>query len=359
MAAKLLKKLKPVSAFPLIFLKKNQNLFSILLAVVATLLCSRLFESKDEVSELETSNYHEKNLNVPKYWHVCEAEWNENGHLRTMDRVFERLGFDFVNASNGDDWDVMWGFEYPFDKESELFDPLYENKWKHHQRLNHFPGNGHLTSKKSMTTENRDLKFIMPTFNGKSVVEFEEYVEENPEKKFVEKNIFDRGVKVIDKSKIDFNDTEKIYQVFMDKPMLIDDRAFDMGVYALISSVNPLRVYRYDSEILMRFCPDPYYPFNASNVDQYVIYESHLQYDELPSFQKYDKVLGYSLKHIFENHLREKGLDPKKLWKQVDEIMATLTARMEPRFIYWVGVDLNDNKFSNNFSNCSILRHKD
>jgi tubulin monoglycylase TTLL15 len=270
----------------------------------------------------------------PKYWHVCTASWNRNGHLRTMDRVFNRLGFEFVNASEGDDWDVLWGFEYPFDHATTLFDPLFNQPWKDHQRINHIPGNGHITVKGIMTTENQDLDFIMPTFDEREL--FEKYVEKNPDKKFVQKNIYDRGVKVIEKNEIDFSVEDKIYQVFMDKPMLIDGRAFDMGVYALISSVNPLRVYRYESEMLMRFCPDPYYPFNASNVDQYVIYESHQQYDQLPSFQKYNKKLGYSLKHIFEDYLRENGHNPADLWKQVDEIMATMISRTEKKFMYWV-----------------------
>jgi tubulin monoglycylase TTLL15 len=184
-----------------------------------------------------------------------------------------------------------------------------------------------------LTTENQDLEFILPTFESESIAEFEEFVQENQEKKFVEKNIWNRGVKVIDKEKIDFKSEDKIYQVFMDKPMLIDDRAFDMGIYVLISSINPLRVYRYDSEMLMRFCPEPYYPFNASNVNQYVIFENHKHYSELPSFKKYADNFGYSLKHIYENYLREKRLEPSKMWKQIDEIIATVIARNEDYFV--------------------------
>jgi hypothetical protein len=47
----------------------------------------------------------------PKYWSYFKATWNPNGNLRTMNRVFERLDYEFVNGSKGDDWDVLWSLE--------------------------------------------------------------------------------------------------------------------------------------------------------------------------------------------------------------------------------------------------------
>jgi tubulin monoglycylase TTLL15 len=46
---------------------------------------------------------------------------------------------------------------------------------------------------------------------------------------------------------------------------------FDVGIYTVITSVSPLRVYVFDGEALLRFCPEDYYPFVPSNVDKYVI----------------------------------------------------------------------------------------
>ena len=184
-----------------------------------------------------------------------------------------------------------------------------------------------------LTTDNYDLDFILPTFDNYMEAEFREFVERNPNSKFVEKSIWNRGVKVIEKDKIQINSSDEImYQVFMDKPMLIDDRAFDIGVYVLISSINPLRVYRYEDEMLMRFCPEPYYPFNDSNVDQYVIYENHKHYSELPSFKQYDARFGYSLKHIYEDFLQEKGYNVEEFWDQVDGIISTVVVRHDEFF---------------------------
>ena len=47
-------------------------------------------------------------------------------------------------------------------------------------------------------------------------------------------------------------------------------RKFDIGLYVTMTSVNPLRVYQLD-EVLIRFCPKDYYPFNSTDLDSYVV----------------------------------------------------------------------------------------
>ena len=100
----------------------------------------------------------------PKYWGVCLWNWNKNGNLRTMNRVFGRLGYVAVNGSEGDDWDILWSIEYP-NMDHEIHKPLYSQPLKMHQRVNHFLGMGFITSKSFMTTRNRDIKYILPGFS--------------------------------------------------------------------------------------------------------------------------------------------------------------------------------------------------
>jgi hypothetical protein len=123
-------------------------------------------------------------------------------------------------------------FRYPFDPSlTELYDPLHDHPLKAHQKVNHFPGIGALADKSFLSTRHRDLKYILPGFGALQKDEFRDYVTKNPKRKFVQKFIQNRGVKIVDKSEIDFNVNYKFYQAFMDNPMLIDGRAFDMGVY--------------------------------------------------------------------------------------------------------------------------------
>ena len=48
-------------------------------------------------------------------------------------------------------------------------------------------------------------------------------------------------------------------------------RKFDIGIYVTLTSINPLRVYMYNSDVLLRFCAHDYYPFDAKNIHSYVV----------------------------------------------------------------------------------------
>lgn len=269
-----------------------------------------------------------------KYWGVCLFEWNENGNLRTMNRVFDRLNFVPVNALEGDDWDVLWSIEYPFDVNvRKNFEPIYK-QLKPHQRINHIVGISHMTAKYFMNTRNQDFDFLMKSFKfPNDIGRFKDFAAANPHKSFVHKNLDNRGVRVVTREEVDFETDELFYQEFMDKPFLIDDRTFDLGVFVLISSINPLRIYRYDTEILLRFCPEPYYPFNPKNIEQYVIYETHKHFYDMPSLNPQHAKFGYSFKDVLADHLERRGYSFEALQARTDEVILKLILRLEPSFV--------------------------
>ena len=41
-------------------------------------------------------------------------------------------------------------------------------------------------------------------------------------------------------------------QQYVDKPLLIDERKFDIGIYTIVTSLDPLRIYVVDHEFLLR-----------------------------------------------------------------------------------------------------------
>jgi len=65
------------------------------------------------------------------------------GHVIT---VFNRLGYTMVGP--GEDWDVMWSHEYPF---NALPQEMWSNL-KPQQKVNHFPGSGCFTYKSQLAT---------------------------------------------------------------------------------------------------------------------------------------------------------------------------------------------------------------
>jgi tubulin monoglycylase TTLL15 len=162
---------------------------------------------------------------------------------------------------------------------------------------------------------------------------FNEYVNANPNSVFVEKNYGNRGVKIVKLNEIKFDESEKIYQKFIDNPFLIDGHAFDLGIYVLITSINPLRVYRYDQEIFVRFCPEEFYPFELNDTDKYVVAGNHLPAHELESFEELYEDYGYSLKKIFEYTIKNKGFDVEKLWSKIEDAIVSIVLQNEQKFI--------------------------
>lgn len=82
------------------------------------------------------------------------------------------------------------------------------------------------------------------------------------------------------------NFSEKIF-------LLIDGYRFDFGVFFRVSSVDPLRIYRYKGDVTSRFSSE------SLRLAKYFRETSVL---EIPSLSKYIKV-GYSIKNAMEVHL--------------------------------------------------------
>lgn len=315
--------------------RNNNQLLTLAAALILGVLASFLGKLFMEppiavVEETKIAKHH----NPLKYWGVCIDQWNQYGNLRSMNRVFERLDYEFVNASNGDDWDVLWAIEF-YDQWSkpEIFDPVFK-PLKPHQLINHIPGMNYIASKKFMNTNNQEFAFILRSFDFPDMItEFQAYRAENSGKKFIEKNFDNRGVKVVDIEDINFDSSEKFYQEFMDKPLLIDERTFDLGIFVLISSIDPLRIYRYNQEVLLRFCPEPYYPFDAANIEKYVVYETHKHFFEMPSLNFYFDKFGFSFKLAFEDHLQRRGHDVELLQQRIDDAIVKLVLKNEHYFI--------------------------
>lgn len=77
-------------------------------------------------------------------------------------------------------------------------------------------------------------------------------IKKHPLKKFVQKSNDHRGIKIETLKTLDLNSNGSFVQEYIDKPFLVDGYKFDIGVYTAITSLDPLRVYTYDGDILFR-----------------------------------------------------------------------------------------------------------
>ncbi|EAU76858.1 AGAP004427-PA [Anopheles gambiae str. PEST] len=196
----------------------------------------------------------------PKYWVFGRNP--TGGHLLHVHNVLQRLGID-QTSNDTTDWDLLWAHDYPFRK-------LNLQRMKRHQLVNHFPGSGYITNKVDLSTTK--LQYIPAAFKlPAEMTQFREYAKTNPHKQFVQKHNQHRHIQIKRTDEIDFSNNDTFIQEFIDDPLLVDGYKFDIGVYTVITSIDPLRVYIYKGDILFRYCPVPYHPFNASDVDKYIV----------------------------------------------------------------------------------------
>lgn len=117
----------------------------------------------------------------------------------------------------------------------------------------------------------------------------------------------------------------RFVQEFIPNPYLIDGHAFDVGVYVLITSIEPLRIYRWKRDILLRFCLEQFHPFHPETVDRYVVSEAHLPFWKMPSLENASEIFGFSAIDALNFHLKDMGQDVDTLWEQIDDAIISIT----------------------------------
>jgi len=253
------------------------------------------------------------------------AKHADAGHLVHVFDVFNVYGYTRRPFDEKVDWNVIWAHEYPF---KTYADKITFSRLKPHQRVNHFPGIGFITNKIDLAVSN--VKYIPPAFQLPSEKsKFLEFARNYPDKVFVQKQNNHRGIKIKAMKEIDFNVTGTFIQEYINNPLLIDGYKFDIGVYTIITSVDPLRVYMYNGDILFRFCREKYHPFDPSNTEKYVIGDDYLPTWNVPSLKKYYVDQGASMKESVESHLKTLGKNPSKIWEKVEDAIRIVCLEKE------------------------------
>ncbi|KAJ7384746.1 Tubulin-tyrosine ligase [Desmophyllum pertusum] len=227
-----------------------------------------------------------------------------SGYLKHVIAVFSRVGYTRTEMRNRL-FDVMWAHDYPFG--GELKDML--QTLEPHQKINHFPGSGFITNKVSLAVNH--FQFIPPAF----------VIPKNTDK-FLEE------VKTIPR-----NCGWKRATITEEYTSKLQKRKFDIGIYTVLTSIDPLRVYVYDQEVLIRFCEKDYYPFDADVEQKYVVEDSYTQPWELPSLRELWNKGKYSRKMLLNAYLKQQGKDVNKMWNDAYRAIAEVYLRKEPDLI--------------------------
>lgn len=142
-------------------------------------------------------------------------------------------------------WNILWSHDYPF---RELKSHFLGMKTSH--CINHFPGTGFITNK--VTLASSGIQTIPKAFKiPKEKNDLLKYAKENKNAMFVQKSSNHRGIKIEKVDDLDLSKSDSFVQQFIHNPLLVDGYKFDIGVYTVITSVDPLRIYIH-KEVLFR-----------------------------------------------------------------------------------------------------------
>ena len=167
-----------------------------------------------------------------------------------------------------DDWHIQWHDTYISNETLRGMLP--------YQKINHFPGSYNLGRKNLLGRNLAKIKKMLPNefnFHPKTWLlphQYEEmknyvdqYNEKNPRKKIVviakpEASCQGKGIFLTKKIDGIINSSEHyVVQEYISEPYLIDNYKFDLRIYALLKSVNPLKIFVY-REGLARFATVKY-----------------------------------------------------------------------------------------------------
>lgn len=292
-----------------------------LAATVVTAIIVELLPHYTKVINKQNMSNETDHLQVRRPTYAICTEGPQEDHLVHVVNALTKFGYNRVELDEGK-WDLLWSHDYPYPQIPSL---------KHlgtHQLVNHFPGCGYLTNKVDLCTTR--LPFLPRAFRLPSQrEEFLEYATAHPDALFVEKHNRHRHIRVRAPNDINLYSNDSFVQEFIQKPFLVDGHKFDIGVYVVITSINPLRVYIYIGDVLFRYCPVKYYPFDADNLDKYVVGDNYLPTWEVPSLRKYYNTYGGSMRAAFEAYVRDQNMDPSKIWPQVESIIRTTILEKE------------------------------
>lgn len=278
----------------------------------------------------EYSDYLEiESARETKNGHIAKSKKNPvficiNGQkYRVVSEIAKELQWKLTNEHNL--WNIYWT--------DSIMGVSFCLTMHRFQKINHFPGMMEISRKDKLARNlNRMLKVFPDDYHffPKTWVFPANYADaltygmKNKNKTFIIKpaaSAQGKGI-YLTQNLQDVNQMEgMICQLYLRKPLLIDGFKFDLRVYTLITSLDPLRIYIYN-EGLTRFATKPYKIPARHNTTNTFMHLTNYSLNKFSETFSTDKEKGSKRTFTRLNEILSKdGYDIVQLWKEIDDIV--------------------------------------
>ncbi|KAI9204470.1 tubulin-tyrosine ligase family-domain-containing protein [Polychytrium aggregatum] len=125
-----------------------------------------------------------------------------------------------------------------------------------------------------------------------------------------------------------------IVQAYLNRPYLMDGFKFDLRVYALVTSADPLRVFMF-KDGLARFATEKYVPPRQDNLADVCMhltnYAINKHSDKFQRTEDRDKGSKRSARAVLERIAQSRGVPVDLLWKRIGDVVIKTILTVQPQ----------------------------
>lgn len=259
----------------------------------------------------------------------------ERIHAPLVKDVFLNAG---MRPTGGPNWLVLWSGPR---RVEESFESMHE-----YQRANHFPSSTELTRKDRLWVNFHKMEQLL----GRGAYDFLPRTFILPEQgpQFKKHFAHDDGIWIVkpqasaqgkgifllrDVSELDGQENVVVSH-YVDNPLLIQGLKFDLRIYVLVTSFDPLRAYIY-REGLTRFASKEYSAEEEHLGDVYRHLTNYSINKNANNFQENQSLQADNVGHkwslsALNRHLRATGVDIDLMWNRIMDLIVKTLLSVEP-----------------------------
>uniref|UniRef100_M4AU22 Tubulin tyrosine ligase-like family, member 7 n=1 Tax=Xiphophorus maculatus TaxID=8083 RepID=M4AU22_XIPMA len=223
---------------------------------------------------------------------------------------------------------------------------------RNYQRINHFPGMGEICRKdclarnmsKMIRCQPQEYNFTPRTWIFPAeYTQFQNYVKELRKKRKLKTFILKpangamgHGISLIRSCEKLPSHEHFIVQEYLDKPFLMEGYKFDLRIYILVTSCDPLRIFLYNDG-LVRMGTEKYHSPNEANLTQLYMHLTNYSVNKHnENFERYEAVDRGSKRSIswFIEFLSINNYDVSKFWEDISELVVKTLIVAEPHVLH-------------------------